>query len=120
MPKRRGLIVLALATSCGVSGREDLAGRYQAIRDGRRETWTLAGDGTCQIVREAEHGQAMTTRCEWEWVEREDRTALVVTLLPAGGSALRHRTRYVLRPSRWPGGTVTIPLGTGAELRKVE
>ncbi|HVR70725.1 MAG TPA: hypothetical protein VMT87_07740 [Vicinamibacteria bacterium] len=122
MSARPGLVALALATGCGVNAREDLVGRYEATRDGRREVWTLRGDGTCEIVRAVEGGPDATTRCEWEWVDREDRTALIVTLLPGDRTAgpARHRTRYVLRPSRLPGGPVTIPLGTGAELRKVE
>jgi hypothetical protein len=119
---RPALVALALAAGCGVDGREDLVGRYEAVANGRRETWTLRGDGTCHIARESKDGRRETTRCEWEWVERDDRTGLTVTLLPASGApdAAPHRTRYVLRPSRFPGRTVTIPLGRGAELRKVE
>jgi len=115
-----GLVALALATGCGVSGREDLVGRYEAVDGGRRETWRLGADGGCEIVRQAGEVR-QTTRCEWEWVDRDDRTALVVTLLPdARADAARHRVKYVLKPSRLPGGTVTIPLGSGADLRKVE
>jgi hypothetical protein len=115
-----GLVALALATGCGVSGRDDLVGRYEAVEGGRRETWRLDGDGGCEIVRQVGEVQ-QTTPCEWEWVDRDDRTALVVTLLPGEApDTARHRVKYVLRPSRLPGGTVTIPLGSGAELRKVE
>jgi hypothetical protein len=119
---RPGLLALALATGCGVSGREDLIGRYEAARDGRREVWTLRGDGTCEIARGTGAAPGEAARCEWEWVDRDDRRSLVVTLLPGDLSpaAARHRTRYVLRPTRLPGGTVTIPLGSGTELRKVE
>ena len=54
-------------------------------------------------------------------MDRDDRTALVVTLLPdAQAHTARHRMKYVLKPTRLPGGTVTIPLGSGADLRKVE
>ena len=115
-----GLLALAVATGCGVSGREDLVGRYEAIDDGRRETWRLDGDGRCEIVRQV-GAVRQTTRCEWEWVDRDDRTALVVTLFPdATAETARHRMKYVLQPSRLPGGTVSIPLGSGADLRKVE
>jgi hypothetical protein len=117
---RAGLLALALAAGCGVSGREDLVGSYEAVQGGRRERWTLGDDGRCQIVRQA--GETFeTTACEWEWVDRDDRTALVVTLLPGARAATaRHRTRYVLRPTRLPAGAITIPLGSGADLRKVE
>ena len=120
MSLRAGLLALALATGCDVSGREDLVGRYEAVDGGRLETWRLDGDGRCEIVRQVGEVR-QTTRCEWEWVDRDDRTALVVTLLPgAPADTARHRMKYVLKPSRLPGGTVSIPLGSGADLRKVE
>lgn len=112
---RRSLTALAAAAAlcagCGVSGREELVGRYAT--DG--ETWSLAADGTCHIAR----GPAVS-RCEWEFVEREGRKTLAVTVLPDPGAATRHRTRLVLTPSRAPWGAVTIPLAGGGELRKVE
>jgi hypothetical protein len=113
---------VVLATGCGVGARNDLVGRYVAVAEGRRETWTLRADGTCEIVRQVEGAPSETARCEWEWVEREGSATLVVTPRPASESpgAVRHRTRYVLKPTRLPGGIVTIPLGTGADLRKVE
>lgn len=117
------LLALGLGAACGIDGREDLVGRYETNGEGPRETWTLAADGTCAIVRPADDGKAETTRCEWEYVDREGRTSLLVTVLPSEGVAgTRHRTRYVLTPSRFPGGTVTIPLGAGSErqLREVE
>jgi hypothetical protein len=111
---RRALIALAaaagLTAGCGVPGRDELVGRYTA--DG--ESWSLAADGTCQIAR-----AETVRRCEWEYVERDGRKTLAVTLLGEPGSATRHRTRLVLTPSRVLGGAVTIPLG-GGELRKVE
>jgi hypothetical protein len=117
---RAGLLALALATGCGVSGREDLVGRYEAVDGGRRETWRFDGDGRCEIARQVGEIR-QKTRCEWEWVDRDDRTALVVTLLPdAQADTARHRTKYVLKPTRLPGGPVTIPLGSGADLRKIE
>lgn len=118
------LLALALGAACGVSGREDLVGRYETNGDGPRETWMLAPDGTCTVARG--RGGATppeTTRCEWEFVDRGGSASLVVTVLPPEGAAgMWHRTRYVLTPSRFPGGTVTIPLGAGSDrqLRKVE
>ena len=114
------LIGLTLVQGCGVRGREDLVGRYEADVEGRPEAWTLADDGTCQIVRQLDSAKAETKRCEWEYVEREGRSTLVVTVLGhAGGeAAASHRTRYVLTPSRF-GQTVTIPLGPRWQLRKV-
>jgi len=56
-------------------------------------------------------------------VDRGGSASLVVTMLPPeGAGGTRHRARYVLTPSRFPGGTVTIPLGAGSDrqLRKVE
>lgn len=118
------VVTLALCAACGVGGRADLVGRYEAKGDGRREAWTLAADGTCTIVRRpVEAMPPETTRCEWEYVDREGGASLVVTVLPPEGAVgTRHRTRYVLTPSRFPGGTVTIPLGAGSDrqLRKVE
>lgn len=125
--RRRGLVALlalALAAACGVNGREDLVGRYETSGDGPGETWTLATDGTCTIVRR--RGGATppeTTRCEWEYVHRGGRASLMLTVLPPeGATRTRHRARYVLTPSRFPGGSVTIPLGAGSDrqLRKVE
>ena len=103
--------VAALASGCGVPDRDELVGRYAA--DG--ESWSLAADGTCRIARAEE-----VRRCEWEYVERDGRKTLAVTLLAEPGRAARHRTRLVLTPSRVLGGAVTIPLGGGGELRKVE
>ena len=121
---RGGLaLAAALAAGCGVDGRADLVGRYHTTDDGPRETWSLAADGTCGIERTATESGARTLRCEWEWVEREGRTSLVVTVLPPADTAgARHHTRYVLTPSRLWGGAVTIPLGGESErqLRKVE
>jgi hypothetical protein len=118
------LLALTLGAACGVSGREDLVGRYETHGDGPRETWMLAADGTCTIVRQTgEARPPQSTRCEWEYVDREGRASLVVTVLPRdAGAGTRHRARYVLTPSRFPGGTVTIPLGAGSDrqLRKVE
>ena len=111
----------ALASACGVTEREDLIGRYET--EGRRERWTLAADGTCERTRVGADGQSETARCEWQWSDRDGSRKLIVTLLPPEGAsaASAHRTRYVLAPSRVPGGPVTIPLGAGgAELRKVE
>jgi hypothetical protein len=122
--KRHGLaalVTLALGAACGVDGREDLVGRYETSGGGPRETWTLAGDGTCAIARPAADGK--DERCEWEYVDREGRASLVVTMLPPDDAlGTRHRTRYVLTPSRFPGGTVTIPLGPASDrqLHKVE
>jgi hypothetical protein len=118
------LLALALGAACGVSGREELVGRYETNGDGPRETWILAADGTCTIVRW--RGGATppeTTRCEWEYVDRGGGASLIVTVLPPEAAVgTRHRARYVLTPSRFPGGTVTIPLGAGSDrqLRKVE
>ena len=124
MTVRAGLALAAtLGAGCGVGGREDLVGRYQTTDDGQRETWSLAPDGTCAIGRPAADGSLRTIRCEWEWVEREGRASLVVTVLPpAEAAGTRHRTRYVLTPSRLWGGAVTIPLGgeSDRQLRKVE
>ena len=121
---RAGLaLAAALAAGCGVDGRADLVGRYRTTDDGPRETWSLAPDGTCTIERHAPESGPRTLPCEWEWVEREGRATLVVTVLPpAGAAGTRHRTRYVLTPSRLWGGAVTIPLGggSGRQLRKVE
>ena len=113
------LIGLTLGQGCGVRGREDLVGRYEADVEGRRETWTLADDGTCLIVRQVDSAPAQTRRCEWEYVERGGRTTLVVTVPGPGGAeaATSHQTRYVLTPSRF-GQTVTIPLGPRWQLRK--
>jgi len=117
------LLALGVGVACGVSGREDLVGRYEASGDGR-QTWTLDADGTCTIVRRpGEATPPQTTRCEWEYVDREGRASLVVTVLPPdAGAGTRDRMRYVLTPSRFPGGTVTIPLGAGSDrqLRKIE
>lgn len=114
------LVGLTLSQGCGVHGREDLVGHYEADVEGRRETWTLADDGTCQIVRQLDSAKTDTKRCEWEYVEREGRSTLVVTVLAHDGvdAASAHRTRYVLTPSRF-GQTVTIPLGSRWQLRKV-
>jgi hypothetical protein len=114
------LVGLALGQGCGVRGREDLVGRYEADVEGRPEAWTLAGDGTCQIVRQPDSAKTETRRCEWEYVEREGRSTLVVTVLAHDGAdaATSHQTRYVLTPSRF-GQTVTIPLGSRWQLRKV-
>jgi hypothetical protein len=109
-----------LAIACGVRDREDLIGRYEADPGGRHEVWTLREDGTCSIVRQTPRGEAQTG-CEWELGERGGRRVLVVTVAePAGAS--RHRTTYVLTPSRFPGGVVSIPLGPGegAVLRKID
>jgi hypothetical protein len=115
------VLTLALGAACGVDGREDLVGRYEADDDGPRQTWTLAGDGTCAIVRPGRDAASETTRCEWEYVEREGRTTLLVTVLAMENDAARQRIRYVLTPSRFPGSAVTIPLGgSGGQLRKVE
>ena len=109
------------ALACGISDRGDLVGRYVAEQEGRRETWSLADDGTCAIARPDGAGGEALTRCEWEVVERHGRRTLAVTLLPDDRDILRHRTRLVLTPTRLPGGAVTIPLGRGrADLRKVE
>jgi hypothetical protein len=105
------LAAAVLSTGCGVPARDELVGRYTA--DG--ESWSLAADGTCQIAR-----PDAVRRCEWEYVERDGRKTLAVTLLAEPGHATRHRTRLVLTPSRVFGGAVTIPLGGGGELRKVE
>jgi hypothetical protein len=107
--------VASLAAACGVSEREQLVGRYEAGAGDRRETWYLAADGTCEIAR-----AGTVRRCEWEFVERDGRRTLAVTLFPDAREATRHRTRLVLSPTRWPGGAVTIPLGATGELRKVE
>jgi hypothetical protein len=117
------LLALAAVTACGVDGRADLVGRYETSGDGPRETWTFAADGTCAIVRPTTDGPKESRGCEWEYVDREGRTSLVVMVLPPdGGAGTRHRARYVLTPSRFPGGTLTIPLGAGSDrqLRKVE
>lgn len=117
------VVALALGAGCGVNGREDLVGRYETNGDGPRETWTLAADGTCTVVRPERDAKSEATRCEWEYVDREGSTKLIVTVLaPEGDDAARHRTRYVLTPGRFPGGRVTIPLGAGSDwqLRKVE
>jgi hypothetical protein len=117
------LLALAAVTACGVDGRADLVGCYETSGDGPRETWTLAADGTCAIVRPTIDGPMESRRCEWEYVDRQGRTSLVVTVLPPdAGAGTRNRTRYVLTPSRFPGGTVTIPLGAGSDrqLHKVE
>jgi len=116
-------VALALGAGCDVNGREDLVGRYETNGDGPRETWTLAADGTCTIVRPGRDVKSEATRCEWEYVDREGSTKLIVTVLaPKSDDAARHRTRYVLTPSRLPGGVVTIPLGAGSDrlLGKVE
>jgi hypothetical protein len=119
-----GLASVALGLACGVDGREALVGRYEAAIDGRREQWSLAADGTCEIVREVAAAAAETTRCEWEYVDREGRRALIVTVLGSDGpgAASPHRTRYVLTPTRLPWEPVTIPLGPrpGWQLRKVQ
>ncbi len=125
MRRRRAVnvVTLALGVSCGVNGRDDLVGRYETRGDGPRETWTLADDGTCGIVRPGRDAASETTRCEWEYVEREGRATLIVTVLARErDAAARHRTRYVLTPSRFPGAALTIPLGAGSDrqLRKVE
>lgn len=125
-PARRRLrlaagLVGGLAAACGVTEREDLVGRYET--EGRRERWTLASDGTCERTRVAADGRTDTSRCEWQWSDRDGTRKLIVTLIPPEGAAgaAGHQTRYVLAPSRVPGGPVTIPLGAGgAELRKVE
>jgi hypothetical protein len=117
--KARAALALALTTACGVSERADLVGRYEATTGAAHEEWRLAADGTCQITRAAGAAAPVTTRCEWEWVDRDGRRRLVVTLLPEDGAPLRHRTRYVLTPTRAPGGRVTIPLGAGGDLRQV-
>jgi hypothetical protein len=117
------LLALAAVMACGVDGRADLVGRYETSGDGPRETWTLAADGTCAIARPTTDGPMESSRCEWEYVDRQGTTSLVVTMLPPeGAGGTRNRTRYVLTPSRFPGGTVTIPLGAGSDrqLRKVE
>lgn len=111
----------ALASACGVTEREDLVGRYET--EGRRERWTLAADGTCERTHVGADGRTESSRCEWQWSDRDGSRKLIVTLLPPDGAPGRdgHHTRYVLAPSRSPGGPVTIPLGAdGAELRKVE
>ena len=110
----RAAVAAAISVGCGVSSRENLVGRYQTA-DGHGETWSLAADGTCEITR-----AAGVTRCEWEFVERDGRRTLAVTLLPDARDVTRHRTRLVLTPTRLPGGGVTIPLGARGELRKVE
>jgi hypothetical protein len=70
-------------------------------------------------VRQRDSAKTETRRCEWEYVEREGRSTLVVTVLAHDGvdPASSHRTRYVLTPSRF-GQTVTIPLGPRRQLRK--
>ena len=109
-----------LAVGCGVHSREELIGRYEVDSANRREVWTLREDGTCLIHRQDQHG-ASEVGGEWQLSERGGRRVLVVTVAePIGGS--RHRTTYVLTPSRLLGRTVSIPLGPGdnAVLRKVD
>jgi hypothetical protein len=111
----RALIAAAaIAAGCHVSSRDDLVGRYVRSDEAAPETWTLSADGTCRIAR-----PTSVTRCEWEYVEREGRRTLVVTMLPDANDPVRHRTRLVLTPTQLPGGAVTIPVG-GGDLRKVE
>ena len=105
----------AFLAGCGVSGREDVVGRYVTGESATRETWSLAADGSCEIAR-----PAGTTRCEWEMVDRDGRPTIALTLLPDADDAARHRMRLLLTPSRFPGGVVTIPLPAGGELRKLE
>jgi hypothetical protein len=112
---------LAAATGCRVDDRADLVGRYTADTGGRHEEWQLSADGTCTIVRRTADAAEATARCEWQWIERDGTRRLVVTLRPPPGGSTSHQTRYVLAPSRVPGGPVTLPLGPdGPELRKVE
>ena len=114
----RALTAAALAVSlaaCGVSGREDVVGRYVTGDGGGRETWSLAGDGSCEIAR-----PTGVTRCEWELIDRDGRPMVSVTLLRDANDVARHRIRLLLTPSRLPGSVVTIPLPAGGELRKVE
>jgi hypothetical protein len=117
------VIVLALAAGCGVSERAELVGRYRAEGGGREEHWRLEADGTCEIARETHERKVGTVSCEWHWVERDGSRKLVITIRSGAATADAgvDQTRYVLTPSRFPGGPVTIPLGQGgAELRKVE
>ena len=98
--------------ACGVSGREDLIGRYVVPSTG--EAWTLREDGTCTIER----GGARIP-CEWEFRQRDGETRLVVSATAAAGAPPQGR-RYVLTPSKWPGQPVTIPLSSSATLRKTD
>jgi hypothetical protein len=110
---------VAAGAACTVSTREELIGRYVDAGDEGRESWTLAPDGTCEIVR-TEAGAPARTRCEWELVERDGRRRLTVTLLAGpADDPVRHRTRLVLTPSRVL-GAIRIPLDRGRELKKAE
>lgn len=115
----------ACLAACGVSDRAELVGRYEARTERGTQAWTLEGDGTCRIERSPATGANSSAPCEWTFAEHDGRRVLRVTVTvaaPGHPGESSHRTVYVLTPSRFPGGRVSIPLGPreGWVLRKVE
>ena len=113
------LAVASVCAGCAVTDREALVGRYERTIGGVREEWTLRDDGACSITRDGAAAPASDT-CEWHLAEQDGDTVLALEVRRTSGGSV-DRVRYRLRPTRTPGGRVTIALGPGDEalLRKL-